>query len=141
MYVWAYNCSSGRVESNIYSYVLQLEGLTVTRLKPLMQGDHQIIAWSGICGDQIISSCFSVPMLICQFLRYPPGTHFMELKVIMHHRIDRPNADIQFFLQFCRTFTLLFSRISSLGLSPFCVAVAVVGWPEHSVSVKRIQSF
>lgn len=33
---------------------------------------------------------------IHQFLRYPPGTYFMELKVIMYHRISRHSV-----LQFC----------------------------------------
>jgi hypothetical protein len=28
-------------------------------------------------------------MLFHQFLRYPPGIHFMDLKVIRHHRIGR----------------------------------------------------
>jgi hypothetical protein len=40
-----------------------------------------------------------VLMLIHQFLMYPPGTHFMELKVIMHHWTGRPN-NIKLFCSF-----------------------------------------
>jgi hypothetical protein len=39
-------------------------------------------------------------MLIRQFHRYSPSTHFMELTVIMRHRIGRPNAGIQLFCSF-----------------------------------------
>jgi hypothetical protein len=39
-------------------------------------------------------------MLVHQVLRYPPSTHFMEVMVIMHHRISRPNADIQLLCDF-----------------------------------------
>jgi hypothetical protein len=39
-------------------------------------------------------------MFLRLYLRYPPGTHFMELKLVMHHRLGRPSADIKLFCSF-----------------------------------------
>jgi hypothetical protein len=48
-------------------------------------------------GNKCLSACaYAHPSV----LRYRPGTYFMELKVIMHHRINRPNPDIQLFCNF-----------------------------------------
>jgi hypothetical protein len=76
-------------------------------------------------------------MLISQFLRYPPDTHFVELKVTMHCRTVL--TLICFAVSWA--ITLLLWRISYLAHSSFYVVVAVVGQPKHSASVKFIWPF
>jgi hypothetical protein len=72
--------------------------------------------------------------LIRQFLRYPPGTQFMELKVIMHHRIGRPNADIQFFCTFVyRHSSVLKNQFSS---SFFILCGCGCGWMARALCIK-----
>jgi hypothetical protein len=48
----------------------------------------------------------------------------MELKVIMHNRIGRPNADILLFCNVVDCHSSVF-KITSLALSSFCAVVAV----------------
>lgn len=76
-------------------------------------------------------------LFTCQFLLYPHLAHFMELKVIIHHIISRPNDPMLIFGCFTisSTTTLLFRRISSLVIPSFSAVSAVV---RHSCTLHRL---
>jgi hypothetical protein len=74
-------------------------------------------------------------MLICQFLRCPPSTHFMELKVIMHHRIGRPNADIQLFCRFVNNHSSVLKK--QFPTSSFILCGCGCGWTTRALCVSH----
>jgi hypothetical protein len=69
------------------------------------------------------------------------GTHLAlyELKVITHHRIGRPNADIHLLCNFINHHSSVLKN--QFLSSSFCAVVTVVGRSECSASVKFVRPF